>query len=69
MGEVIVDADERRGDVGLLVQMREAETRECRSVVYDCGLVLCAEARGEGVACLRGSTMRAVDEGWDGGWS
>lgn len=64
---VVVDADEGRRDVGLLVEVREAEAREGRGVVYDCGLVFRAEAGGEGVAGLRGAAVDAVDEGWDGG--
>jgi hypothetical protein len=43
--KLIVDADEGRGDVGLLAQVRETETRECRGVVHDRRLVLCAEPR------------------------
>lgn len=52
MGEIVVHANERGGDVGLLVEMGEAEAGDCRLVVEDRGLVLRAEARGEGVACL-----------------
>lgn len=47
--------------------MREAKARECRCVVEDCGLVLCAEAGGEGVAGLGGGAVHAVDEWGDGG--
>lgn len=66
--EVVVHADERARDVGLLVQMREAEAGERRGVVENRGLVLGGEAGGEGVSGLRGGAVHAVDEGWDGCW-
>jgi len=49
--------------------MCEAEARESRGVVEDCGLVFCAEARGESVPSLSGGVVHAVDQGGDGGWS
>lgn len=64
---VVVDADEGRGDVGLLVEMGEAEAGEGRRVVYYCSLVFGAEAGREGVAGLRGAAVDAVDEWGDGG--
>jgi hypothetical protein len=66
--EVVVHADEGARDVGLLVQMGEAEARERGGVAEDRSLVLGGEAGGEGVPSLRGGAVYAVDEGWDGGW-
>jgi hypothetical protein len=66
--EVVVDADEGRGDVGLLVEVCEAEAGECRCVVQDGGLILGREAGGEGVAGLGRGAVHAVDERGDRGW-
>jgi hypothetical protein len=52
MSRVVVYGDEWRGDVGLLVDVRDSEARESAGVVYDCGLVLGEEAGLEGVAGL-----------------
>lgn len=67
MRGAVVDADEGRRDVGLLVEMGEAEARERRRVVYDCGLVLGAEAGRKGVARLRVAAVDPVDEWGDRG--
>lgn len=47
--------------------MSETETRETDGVVDDCGVILCAEACGEGIPGLGRFAVHAVDEGWDGG--
>lgn len=65
--QVVVHGDERRRDVGLLVQMGEPEAREGRSVVEDGGLVFRAEACRERVPRLRARAVHAVHEWRDGG--
>ena len=62
---VDVDADEGRGDVGLLVEVGEAEARKHRVVVYDGGLVFGSETGAEVVLGLGAVTVDAVDEGGD----
>lgn len=68
MLQVIIHADERAADVGLLVQVCETEASEGGGVVEDRGLILRREAGGEGIACLGVEAMDAVDGGWDGCW-
>lgn len=48
--------------------MCETEAIEGRCVVEDRGLVLRAEAGGEGVSSLSVESVDAVDDGWDGCW-
>lgn len=65
---VVVHADERGRDVGLLVQMSEAEPRQGRCVVENSGLVFRGETGGESVTGLRTGAVHAVDQGWDSSW-
>jgi hypothetical protein len=51
-----------------MVQMCQAKAGKGRGVVENGGLVFCTEACGEGISCLGGSAVDAVDEGRDGGW-
>ena len=60
MRTIAIYADERAGNVGLLVEMCESEALQRRSVVENCGLVLCAEASREGVPSLGRSSVDAV---------
>lgn len=47
--------------------MGESEVIAYGDLVDDGGLVLGTEARGEGVFCLGGGAVDAVDGCWDGG--
>ena len=60
-----VNTDEGRRDVGLLVEVSEAEARKHRVVVYDGGLVFGSETGAEVVLGLGAVTVDAVDEGGD----
>ena len=66
VGLADVNTDEGRRDVGLLVEVSEAEAREHRVVVYDGGLVLGAEAGAEVVLGLGAVAVDAIDKGRDG---
>lgn len=66
MGLAPVDADERRGDVCLLVEVAETEAGEVCEVRDDGGLVFGAEASAKVVLGLGFVAVDAVDEGWDG---
>lgn len=61
MGEVVIHADERRADVGLLGEVGEAEARQGRGVVEDGGVILSTEARGEIVPGLGCGAVDPVD--------
>ena len=61
MREGVVYADEGGRDVGLLVDVGEAEAREERGAVEDCGVIFRGEACAEGVACLSTFVVYAVD--------
>lgn len=54
MLQVVVHADKRAADIGLLVQMGQAEARKRRCVVEDRGLVLGAESGRKRVPGLCG---------------
>jgi hypothetical protein len=69
VGVAAVDADEGRRDVGLLVEVGQAEAVEVAELVDDGGLVLGAEAGAEVVLCLGAGAVDAVDEGGDGFWA
>jgi hypothetical protein len=69
VGVAAVDADEGRRDVGLLIEVGQAEAVEVAELVDDGGLVLGAEAGAEVVLGLGAGAVDAVDEGGDGFWA
>lgn len=67
VGQVVVDGDEGAADVGLLVEVREAEAGQRGCVVQDGGVVFRAEAGAERVPRLGTGAVDAVHKGRDGG--
>lgn len=67
VGQVVVDGDEGAADVGLLVEVREAEAGQRGCVVQDGGVVFRAEAGAERVPRLGAGAVDAVHKGRDGG--
>lgn len=62
---ITVHADERRGDIGLLKEVREAEAYENTVEVDDCGSIFGAEALVPFVLRLGAGTLHAINEGWE----
>lgn len=69
VGQVVIDADEGRGDIGLFVQVRIAKPVDEEGGVENSGVVFGSEASPVSVAGLRAGTVDTIDTGWDRGGS